>query len=175
MTTYYHQATNSYVGKYSHFTLADIQYPENWLELASADDISGLGLVEVTTVGERGDDRFNWVSETLEGSVRTIVNTPKDAAAVAEIVKAALITAVQSHLDADAQELGYDDIKTAATYAGEPAVPRFQNEGIALRSWRSLVWEHCHVVMNAVTAGERAVPTAAELIAELPVLQMGAA
>lgn len=96
-------------------------------------------------------------------------------AVVAEIIKTDLINAVQAHLDAGAQELGYDDIKTAATYAGEAAVPRFQNEGIALRSWRSLVWEHCHGVMNAVTAGERAVPTAAELIGELPVLQMGAA
>jgi hypothetical protein len=172
---FYRNETNQYINEGVAFEIDGTRYPANWLNNATAEDKQAHGLVEVTTVGERGDDRFNWVSETLEGSVRTIVNTPKDAASVAELVKAYLINAVQAHLDAGARELGYDDIKTAATYAGEAAVPRFQNEGIALRSWRSLVWDHCHVVMNAVTAGERAVPTAAELIAELPVLQMGAA
>ena len=89
-------------------------------------------------------------------------------------LKASLINAVQAHLDEGAQALGYDDIKTAATYAGEAAVPRFQNEGRALRSWRSYCWDHCRVVMDAVTAGERAIPTETELLQELPVLVLEA-
>ena len=87
-------------------------------------------------------------------------------------LKASLINAVQAHLDAGAQALGYDDIKTAATYAGEPAVPRFQQEGAALRAWRSYCWDYCQGVFDAVIKGTRATPTAAELIAELPVLVM---
>lgn len=80
-----------------------------------------------------------------------------------------LRTTVQSHLDAQAQALNYDDIRTAVTYADEPAVPRFQAEGIALRAWRSRVWDAAYAVLNAFQAGERPAPSAAELIAVLPV------
>lgn len=87
-------------------------------------------------------------------------------------VKAGLIAAIQGHLDITAAAYGYDSIYTACTYADEPAVARFQSEGQALRAWRSLVWAHCHGVMADVLAEARPVPTAAELIAELPALVM---
>lgn len=90
----------------------------------------------------------------------------------AEQITATLTAAVQSHLDEAARAAGYDDIKSAVTYAEEPAVPAFQAEGLAFRAWRSLVWAHCYAAMAAVQAGERAVPTAAELISELPALQL---
>lgn len=88
----------------------------------------------------------------------------------AEIIKNGLITAAQSHMDSTAQSSGYDDIKTACTYADEPAVPKFQAEGQAFRAWRSLVWAYCYAQLDAVTAGERMVPTADVLIGELPKL-----
>ncbi len=91
-----------------------------------------------------------------------------------EQVKAALSGAVQTHMDAAAQAAGYDDIKSAVTYAEEPSVPKFQAEGQAFRAWRSLCWAKCYEVMAAVAAGERAVPTASELIAELPTLEVPA-
>ncbi len=89
-----------------------------------------------------------------------------------ERIKQELTFSVQRHLDATAANMGYDNIYTACTYADEPAVPLFQQEGQALRAWRSLVWAHCHTVMAAVAAGQRAVPTSEELIAELPALQV---
>lgn len=152
------------------FTAGDIQYPSNWLRLASVEEREAIGITEMTTVGERGDDRYFWISEVLEGSVLTITNTPKDTAVVMALRKTELINAVQSHLDTTAQLLGYDSIATAVTYASEAAVSKFQTEGQAFREWRSLVWAHCHAVLAAVVAGERAVPTAEELIAELPVV-----
>jgi hypothetical protein len=85
---------------------------------------------------------------------------------------ARFIAAVQSHLDATAQSHGYDSIYTACTYADEPAVALFQAQGQALRAWRSLVWAHCHNVMAAVMAEQRAVPSITELIADLPALVM---
>lgn len=91
-----------------------------------------------------------------------------------EQIKAMLSAAVQIHMDAAAQAAGYDDIKSAATYADEPAVPKFQQEGQAFRAWRSLCWAACYEVMADVEAGERAVPTAGELIAALPALEMPA-
>lgn len=83
---------------------------------------------------------------------------------------------VQKRLDDVARSFGYGDpnrpevspILHAISYAEEPAVPRFQNEGRALRAWRSLVWVTAAGILNAVKAGERAVPTADEVLAELP-------
>ena len=87
-------------------------------------------------------------------------------------IRAALTDAVYVHMNAAAQARGYDDIKAAVTYAEEPAVPIFQAEGRALRAWRSLVWAHCYQVLADVQAGTRAIPTAAQLIAELPALDL---
>lgn len=75
---------------------------------------------------------------------------------------------IQHHLDAQAQSMGYDDIKNAVTYADEPAVPKFQQEGIALRAWRSLVWDKGYEVLNACKVGERPAPTWPDLRDELP-------
>lgn len=72
---------------------------------------------------------------------------------------------VQSHIDSIARSLGYDNIYTACTYADEPAVPKFQIEGRALRSWRSLVWSKCHEIMDS---GLTEIPSEEELIALLP-------
>lgn len=79
---------------------------------------------------------------------------------------------IQEHMDAAARLVGYDDIKTAVTYAEEPAIPKFQAEGKALRAWRSLVWAYGHEQIDAVQSGARTLPTPEELIAELPPLVM---
>ena len=85
-----------------------------------------------------------------------------------EDVQKSLMDAVQIHLDQAAQAMGYDDIKSAATYADEDAVLKFQQEGQSLRAWRSLVWEHCNTLLASVQAGEREIPSESELIAGLP-------
>ena len=84
--------------------------------------------------------------------------------------EAAVVAAVQSHLDAPAHALGYDDIKTAVTYADEPSVPLFQQQGQAFRSWRSLVWAKCYTVLAQVDSGSIPAPTIDELVAMLPAL-----
>lgn len=78
--------------------------------------------------------------------------------------------AVQGHMDAAAKAAGYDDIKTAVTYADEPVVTRFQVEGAAFRAWRSLCWDYCYAQLDAVQAATRTTPTIDEFIAELPAL-----
>lgn len=80
----------------------------------------------------------------------------------------AVAAQVQAHLDAQAVALGYDNIFTAVTYATEPAVPKFQNDGIALRAWRSLVWAKCYEVLAEIDAGTREPLDAAQLLALLP-------
>ncbi|WP_295537406.1 hypothetical protein [uncultured Pseudacidovorax sp.] len=82
--------------------------------------------------------------------------------------RARLAAAVQQHLDDSAKALGYDDIRSAVTYADEPAVPKFQAEGRALRAWRSEVWAACYALLARWTAGEVAEPSAADVLAALP-------
>lgn len=82
--------------------LVDVQYPANWLSLASDDDKAALGLQEVVTVGTREDDRYFWVNEEVVGAVRTIVNKPKDAAMVAAMHTA---TAVATIANLEAQQV----------------------------------------------------------------------
>lgn len=77
-------------------------------------------------------------------------------------------SAVGLHIDQEAQALGYDDVSTAVTYADEPAVLKFQQEGQALRAWRSQVWTAYYSILADVERGSRSEPTVEELIAELP-------
>lgn len=82
---------------------------------------------------------------------------------------AALRDGVQKHLDTTAAAHGFDDIKTAVTYADEPAVPRFQAQGRAFRAWRSLVWDFCYSLQEKVAAGQADEPTLEQLLPMLPV------
>lgn len=75
---FYNAEHNQYVNEGSAFTLGDVAYPANWLNLASAEDKAAIGLVEVTVIGAPADDRYYWVSEQLDGATLTYVNTPKD-------------------------------------------------------------------------------------------------
>lgn len=85
----------------------------------------------------------------------------------------AVQSAVQGLMDKVAREHGYDDIKTAVTYAEEPAVPKFQIEGQAFRAWRSLCWDYCYAQLDAVKSGERERPASVEeFLLELPELEI---
>lgn len=77
---------------------------------------------------------------------------------------------IQDHMDAAAHARGYDSIATAVSYAEEPAVPRFQDDGKAFRAWRSRVWAYAYQELAKVKAGEREIPTLDAFLAELPAL-----
>ncbi|WP_051554373.1 hypothetical protein [Desulfobulbus elongatus] len=140
-------------------------------------------MIDVTIEGFDGVKQFHAVPWDPEEHGRDLYQRAIDGefGEVAEYVppvltveaKAAIATqAVHQHLDTQAQAFGYDDIKSACSYADEPAVPKFQAEGIAFRKWRSLVWEYYYAVLAAVAAGDRSEPTVEGLIAELPALDM---
>lgn len=77
-------------------------------------------------------------------------------------------SAVQLFMDNKANSFGYDDIKSAVTYAEEPSVPKFQREGKSFRAWRSLCWAYCYEQYSKVQNKERTVPSVLELVLELP-------
>ena len=103
-----------------------------------------------------GDDGFPFLQQPPPPTTEQLIAQYRDA--------------VQAHLDGAAKDAGYDDIKTAVTYAEEPAVAKFQTEGQAFRAWRSLVWQYGYAQLDAILAGERERPPVGEFIAELPEL-----
>jgi hypothetical protein len=73
----------------------------------------------------------------------------------------------QSIMDEQAQSMGYDNIFTAITYIGDP-FPRFNDEAVALRAYRSQVWQHSNDLMAKVLSGKIAQPTLEEYEQGLP-------
>lgn len=114
---------------------------------------------------ESGQDII--VTEEIEVSEEEL---KRQQVAIMTATQKGLTGAVQAHMDSVAQAKGYDNLLSAVTYAEEPAVPQFQVEGVVFRAWRSAVWEYCYVQLTAVLKGEREVPTAEQLITELPQL-----
>lgn len=84
---------------------------------------------------------------------------------------AELIAAVQRVMDAEARALGYDDLKTAITYRGDPN-PKFAAEAEAFFVWRSAVWTQAYAHLAQVQAGEASMPTVEEAIAMTPTLAL---
>lgn len=85
-----------------------------------------------------------------------------------------LKVAIQEHMDTTAKASDFDDLNDAISYADEPAVPGFQAQGQAFRAWRSRVWAYSHEQIEAIRSHNRDLPTAAELIAQLPALVLPA-
>jgi hypothetical protein len=79
---FYHAASDQYIVEQAPFIIDGTGYPADWLNHASADDKTTLGLVEVTYEGTREDDRFYWVTENRNGAVISYTNTAKDLAAL---------------------------------------------------------------------------------------------
>lgn len=100
------------------------------------------------------------------------LNLPLPKKATAEDEKTRLMNVVQSYMDTMAQGFGYDAAASVISYAEEPAVPRFQQEGKAFRAWRSLVWQRCYEILAEVESGTRSVPDEQQLIALLPLLEI---
>lgn len=118
-----------------------------------------------------GDKRtISEIGETVPDGA--LLSEPSQPSPSPTQIEAAKVAIVQRHMDDAARVYRYDDIKTACTYADEPAVPKFQVEGQAFRAWRSLVWAACYAILDEVQSGARGIPTDAELLAELPKFAM---
>lgn len=87
-----------------------------------------------------------------------------------EEIQRQLTAAVQAYMDKTVQQRGYDNILTACSYVNSTD-HIFAAEGLACVQWRDAVWRKCYDMLAEVKAGTRAIPTAEEVIAELPVLE----
>ncbi|SEB99474.1 hypothetical protein SAMN05216205_1186 [Pseudomonas mohnii] len=136
--------------------------------------------------GELGANK-KWGAEvlTLDAERQVVLVTRKQVAMTAAEkaarealiqaeITAAFEQAIQARLNEAAIAARYDSIATAVSYAEEPAVPKFQNDGKAFRAWRSLVWAYAYEQLAAVKAGERTQPTVEDFLLELPELELPA-
>lgn len=92
-----------------------------------------------------------------------IVNPPQETKG--QFIERATVE-VQGMLDARARGYGYDDIKSAVTYVGDPN-PRFDAEGVALRKYRSDIWTECYAKL-AVHVDGTPLPEMEAFMASLP-------
>ncbi|QCG95103.1 hypothetical protein E6C67_14150 [Azospirillum sp. TSA2s] len=88
---------------------------------------------------------------------------------IAAALKQQVADAVQRHLDATVAPRNYSSAAAAVSYIGDPN-PRWNAEGLAVRTWRSAVWTACFSALDDVLAGRRDPLTPEQMIAELPPL-----
>ena len=135
--------------------------PELWTRDLCPDGLFKARYVDSTTSAEGEHTSGAWADESAP-----------TAAEVAEQATAALTamfeSAAQNLLDTTAQSHGYDSINTVVSYADEPAVLKFQNDGIAFRAWRSKVWVYAYEQLAMAQAGTRTIPTVDAFLSELP-------
>jgi hypothetical protein len=109
------------------------------------------------------DDEVLALRQYIEGQ-QPPAAVPNPAAEEAE-----LTAAVQQHLDEGARQKGYGSILAACSYAASTDAT-FAAEAATAVAWRDAVWAYCYAQLARYQAGQRAQPTAAQLIAELPPL-----
>jgi hypothetical protein len=88
--------------------------------------------------------------------------------------KAELERAIDNHIDKVAHEKGYgrDGLSPSAACLGYAAYENaYQTEAVAFGQWLASLWPVVYQVMNDVEAGIRDIPTAEELISELPEME----
>lgn len=81
---FYSTTDGQYINEGTAFTINDVQYPANWLNLSSPEEKASIGLEEVVATNSPANDQYYWVSTTLDKATLTYVNTPKDLAGVKE-------------------------------------------------------------------------------------------
>lgn len=77
--------------------------------------------------------------------------------------------AVQSVIDEAARSRQFNDGVTLASYK-DSTIPAWAAQATTLIAWRDAVWAYAYAQLAAVQAGQRAQPTVAEILAELPAI-----
>jgi hypothetical protein len=81
---FYSTTDGQYINEGTAFTISDVQYPANWLNLSTPEEKASIGLEEVVATNSPANDQYYWVSTQLNGATLTYINTPKDLTSVQE-------------------------------------------------------------------------------------------
>ena len=79
---FYSTTDGQYINEGTAFTIGDVQYPANWLNLSTPEEKASIGLEEVVATNSPANDQYYWVSTQLNGASLIYVNTPKDLTSV---------------------------------------------------------------------------------------------
>ena len=79
---FYSTTDGQYINEGQAFTIGDVQYPNNWLNLSTPEEKLAIGLEEVIATNSPASDIYYWVSSTLDKASLTYTNTPKDLTSV---------------------------------------------------------------------------------------------
>jgi hypothetical protein len=121
-----------------------VNHPSNWASVWTAEDFARWG-VEVTEVPDPEPEPY----------VPTVADYQD---------------AVEGHVEAVAAQRGYSSSVSCASYVSS-IVPQWKAEATAFSAWRDQVWVFALNELLKVQQGQRAVPTVAAFIAELPAMQ----
>ena len=132
------------------------QQPEKIKYMAKPNGLADIwlrGNIKQETIEQEGQEQLIWTANErfISDSALTLSEVQADFFGLfvdAPGIQAALTKAVQEYMDATVQTRGYDNINSACSYATSTDA----------------------VFLAEVLAGERDIPTAEELIAELPEL-----
>lgn len=164
---FYHPETGRRFAPGVAFELNEEQFPANWFNLASAEEKTAKGFVDLLPGTQPAFDpqTQTCVEGPLEpeGGAWTqtwqiVPKSPEELAANAEAILRAITNAIQSRLDDFARERRYDDIKSLADYAGD-SDPVFNLEGTYGKQVRSQTWRIAIDYMNEVKAGTKPLPS----------------
>ncbi|WP_247997658.1 hypothetical protein [Brucella tritici] len=79
-------------------------------------------------------------------------------------------TAIQSLVDAKAQEKQYDSGATLASYVNS-TTPQWSAEAVTFVAWRDAVWSYALAELDKVQKGEREQPSVEAFLSELPAFE----
>lgn len=99
-----------------------------------------------------------------------IINEPP--APTKEEIKKQLTRAVETYMNRKVRsERDYDSVDTCiGRYSNSPN-PKYKAEAQAVCNWVTACWDYCYAQLDAFETGERGIPSAEELLAELPELE----
>ena len=132
---FYYPPTALYIQEGTEFTIDDVQYSANWLNLSTPEEKEALGLEEVITIGSPANQTYYWVTETLSEATLTYTNAPKDL----DQCKSLAISQVNS--TAYSLLLPSDWMVTKQVETGTPVAPDWTNYREAVRTTANLAKE----------------------------------
>lgn len=121
----------------------------------------------VTCITREADYLFPDGDDIAAAIAATVAGVPSPAMIAAEQARVGAL--VQAWIDGVCTSgvPYFRDIFSARGYVGDPN-PAYHARAVALRDWSSSVWTYLDGVAADVMAGNRAPPTDAQLMAELP-------
>lgn len=110
----------------------------------------------------------NVVIDCTTGAVTFLPLTPEQIADSAP-TQTDYSNAIQAHIDATAQSRQYSNGFALASYVTS-TIPAWAVEAQTFVAWRDQVWVYAYTELAKVQAAQRAVPTIAGFVGELPII-----